>query len=272
MRRLVATEDRPAYLAAMVDLLVAQPALDSTTTLVCRVRSRDSSSSSSSGPDQPAPLCLLELRASISPDGRHMCLGLRLTPETQGANAGMDRFFFDLGRGLNVDLSQGNDLSAQRARRRGKKEASRRSSSARQQRLQRPSSRQQLAATTEESEREASPPSPPPPVIVTPTSSSSKRGDRKDKPRRFRVLAEAAAIAAADAAAADEATAAAVPAPLGSPQTSNFDNQQKYLMERSLALRKVPHRHAVSRQSSSRNRTHATSRSHGTDADVAERR
>jgi len=267
MRRLVATEDRPAYLAAMVDLLIAQPALESTTTLVCRVHSRNSSSGSN---HHPAQLCLLELRASISLDGRHMCLGSRLTPETPGANAGMDRFFFDLGRGLNVDLSQVSDLSAQRARRRGKKEASRQSSSARQQRQRRPSSRKQLAAASAEvSEREASPP--PPPVIVTPTSSSSKRGDHKDKPRRFRVLAEAAAIAAADAAAADDAAAAVVPAPLGSPQTSSFDNQQRYLLERSLSLRKTPHRRAVSRQSSSRYKPNATSRSNGTDTDVADR-
>jgi hypothetical protein len=227
MRRLVATKDRPAYLDAMADLLVRQPTLETATALVCRVHARDPRSGCAVA---PAQLCLLELRASVSADGRHVCLGCRLTPEVESANEGMDPFYFNLGRALNVDLGEETDLTAHRENREA-------AAQKKPQKQRRPSLR--IAAAEDKAA----------PARSVPSSATSSLTNSEHKPRLHCGLAEAAALAAADAAAADALSAAL---PLGSPHTSSFDNQRKYLLERSQAAPapKSPRRPAPSRRPS----------------------
>jgi len=67
MRRLVASRDRPTYLKAVEQLLVRNHDLLSETSLLAHVNAR-------SGPPK---LCLIQMRASFSPDGQAMVFGTK---------------------------------------------------------------------------------------------------------------------------------------------------------------------------------------------------
>ena len=70
LRRLVATRDRPAYLRAVADLLVRQTDLLSETSLLVHINARRG----------PPTLCLMQMRASFSPDGDAVVFGYKLIP------------------------------------------------------------------------------------------------------------------------------------------------------------------------------------------------
>mmetsp|Transcript_22825 Transcript_22825/g.26847 ORF Transcript_22825/g.26847 Transcript_22825/m.26847 type:complete len:612 (+) Transcript_22825:54-1889(+) len=71
MRRIVATRDRPAYLRAAARLLVHLPQMASETSFMAHIKGRTEGTN---------VLCLVQMRASFSPDGENVVMGTKLMP------------------------------------------------------------------------------------------------------------------------------------------------------------------------------------------------
>jgi hypothetical protein len=83
-RLLISPKDRPAYFSALCQLLVENPNMSSETSLILNLIRR-SEESSSSNQDRDCVLCLCNLRASISTDGRELVIGTKFTPLPVGS-------------------------------------------------------------------------------------------------------------------------------------------------------------------------------------------